>query len=109
MTKPSVILIEGKFSRVWDLWLQSVRDTLFGHGADLIDQLGKAGITDSVAGAERALRWAVETKILDRGKNQPTPAQRFFDVTGDNARQGWVTSGYTPAGHRYAHNRGEGS
>lgn len=105
MNKPGDLIFPGRFLDIWEAWLQRVRDTLFGHGSDLVDQLGRAGFTDNVARAEDCLRWAVGAGILKREKNTPTQEQRFFDVNGDTVRRGWVTSGYSPAGHVYAFNQ----
>lgn len=86
-----------KFARVWAAWLQNVQWTTFGHGADLVEALGAVGgLTDTVASAERVLKWACETGLIVRGTNTPTPAQRYFDVNGANERAGWTTSGYSP-------------
>lgn len=96
MKPPIDLCIPGPFRRVWDAWLTGVEDTLFGHGGDLVERLGAAGVVDNVARAQDALRWACDRGVLVRGTNQPTKAQRFFDVNGDNERAGWVTSGYSP-------------
>lgn len=95
-TPSDLLFPEGIPARVFRAWLTGVRNTLHGHGSDLVDQLGAAGVTDNVARAETLLRYALSVGWLVQGSRSPTREQRFFDVSGDDQRRGWVTSNYGP-------------
>jgi hypothetical protein len=81
-----VELSHEPFRTVWATWLHNTQMVLFGHGSELVDQLGRASVTDGVATAERWLRWATESGILVREKNRPTREQMFSDANGDMQR-----------------------
>lgn len=64
---------------VFARWLHRCRQTLFAHGSDLVEELGKNGDPDNVAGADRLLDAAVAAGQIRRCETPtPTRSQSFM-------------------------------